>query len=491
MKPFNLSQYMYNVAQAAGAGLMGYNAANTYPAGTVGAALKAAVGSGFVLKTGDTMTGNLNFSGSGLRITGDFSGPAAGRLSLQSSTANGATAVDILPNGTSLVTALQLYNKADPNNSGLLNIIASDTLFNFVADIAGTGGYLPIAFGTSGAERMRILTTGQIGININPVLSNSMLQVSGDISMMFGGSFSYNAYNDGTNWKAAENGYSTTIGFNPTLGTYVIYNTAASNTANATIAFSERFRINANGFVGLNNGTPHDLLDVNGGLLLHHGQFLYCGYDAAGSWYGTVRCGIQFDGANSNLNFYTGNQPVVQVQSTGNLLANRPNANIAVQPSGCGGSSLNSTGDGTNSGYVSFFIGTGARVGYIGFAGSGAGGNINYQSENGGGHNFGQALYAPAYNPSSDLRLKTNIQPANDSGALIDAIDIVQFDWKETGLHQSYGIIAQELYEVYPEAVTPADENLDTWHYDPARLLMLALKEIQSLRARVAALEAA
>lgn len=42
MKPFDLSQYMLTLSQAAGADKVGYNAGNTYAAGTVGAALKTA-----------------------------------------------------------------------------------------------------------------------------------------------------------------------------------------------------------------------------------------------------------------------------------------------------------------------------------------------------------------------------------------------------------------------------------------------------------------
>ncbi len=95
-----------------------------------------------------------------------------------------------------------------------------------------------------------------------------------------------------------------------------------------------------------------------------------------------------------------------------------------------------------------------------------------------------------AYNTSSDVRLKTNIAPAADAGALLDAVQVRQFDWLSDDSHQRYGFIAQELVEVVPEAVhAPADPD-DMMAVDYSKLVPLLVREIQSLRARVAALEA-
>jgi hypothetical protein len=60
-----------------------------------------------------------------------------------------------------------------------------------------------------------------------------------------------------------------------------------------------------------------------------------------------------------------------------------------------------------------------------------------------------------AYNTSSDERLKENITDANDAGDKIDAIKVRQYDWKADGSHQDYGMVAQELMTVAPEAVSP------------------------------------
>lgn len=93
------------------------------------------------------------------------------------------------------------------------------------------------------------------------------------------------------------------------------------------------------------------------------------------------------------------------------------------------------------------------------------------------------------YNVSSDERLKENITDAEDAGSKIDAIRIRQFDWKEGGHHEDYGVIAQELKPVAPEAVTEGYSEEDIWSVDYSKLVPTLIKEIQSLRNRVAELE--
>jgi hypothetical protein len=96
-----------------------------------------------------------------------------------------------------------------------------------------------------------------------------------------------------------------------------------------------------------------------------------------------------------------------------------------------------------------------------------------------------------AYNTSSDQRLKENIADADDAGSKIDAIQVRQYDWKVDGSHQDYGMVAQELMTVAPEAVSGNPESDEMMGVDYSKLVPMMLKEIQSLRARVAQLEGA
>jgi hypothetical protein len=98
---------------------------------------------------------------------------------------------------------------------------------------------------------------------------------------------------------------------------------------------------------------------------------------------------------------------------------------------------------------------------------------------------------ATAYVTSSDRRLKNNIAPADNAGSVIDAIEVVKHDWKVGG-HTRYGMIAQDLHSVAPEAVFAGDDGEElekAWGVDYSKLVPMLVKEIQSLRARVAQLE--
>ena len=96
---------------------------------------------------------------------------------------------------------------------------------------------------------------------------------------------------------------------------------------------------------------------------------------------------------------------------------------------------------------------------------------------------------ATAYNTSSDQRLKENIADADDAGNKIDAIQVRKFDWKVDGSHQDYGMIAQELQAVAPEAVSVPEDSEEMMGVDYSKLVPMLIKEIQSLRNRVAQLE--
>lgn len=106
-----------------------------------------------------------------------------------------------------------------------------------------------------------------------------------------------------------------------------------------------------------------------------------------------------------------------------------------------------------------------------------------------------------AYNTSSDASLKEDVKPYV-SGDIFDRIHVYDFAWKAGG--RGVGLIAQELQEVVPHAVTPGetvtypgtDDEPETklevpWGIDYSKLVPDLIAEVQALRSRVAALEAA
>ena len=96
---------------------------------------------------------------------------------------------------------------------------------------------------------------------------------------------------------------------------------------------------------------------------------------------------------------------------------------------------------------------------------------------------------AVLYNVTSDQRLKENIIDAPEFGSVIDSVKVRSFDWKSDNSHQRAGFIAQELLTVAPEAVHQPSNTDEMMAVDYSKLVPMLVKEIQSLRQRVAQLE--
>lgn len=96
---------------------------------------------------------------------------------------------------------------------------------------------------------------------------------------------------------------------------------------------------------------------------------------------------------------------------------------------------------------------------------------------------------ATAYNTTSDLRRKKSFRNI-EAGSIIDSLRPVQFQWISND-QTDYGLVAQEAYKVFPEAVTVGgdDPDKEPWMVDYLKFIPLLLSEIKSLRSRVASLE--
>jgi len=110
-------------------------------------------------------SGNLTFTGTGNRIIGDFTNATiANRVAFQTSSANTATTVLALPSGSGTTASWDAYNNSDPTNSGYLGLTGLSSEVRIASSIRGTGTYLPMTFYTNGSERVRIDTSGNVGI---------------------------------------------------------------------------------------------------------------------------------------------------------------------------------------------------------------------------------------------------------------------------------------------------------------------------------------
>jgi hypothetical protein len=88
------------------------------------------------------------------------------------------------------------------------------------------------------------------------------------------------------------------------------------------------------------------------------------------------------------------------------------------------------------------------------------------------------------YNATSDMRLKENIHQSKFGLATLKKIDIYDYNYKADQKKElATGVLAQELYKVYPQAVTPggADEKTDPWMVDYSKLMPLLIKSVQEM----------
>ena len=94
-------------------------------------------------------------------------------------------------------------------------------------------------------------------------------------------------------------------------------------------------------------------------------------------------------------------------------------------------------------------------------------------------------LAATTVNSLSDLRLKENVQKIKYGIDVINNLNAVSFDWKDSG-KKSYGVIAQEIEAVLPELVEQAGGN-KTVNY--SGLISFLIKAVQELDSRLNELE--
>ena len=266
------------------------------------------------------------------------------------------------------------------------------------------------------------------------------------------------------------------------VGSYMAFSTRA---ADATL---ERLRIDSAGNVGIGIATPTAKVQVYSdgapaasgnmttGLVVGSGAGSYAlniGSNSTGGYTWINSAFINSSNTASTLVFFNGATERMRLDTSGNLLVGTTSSE------GPGRVCSVSTASGTAC--VSYRNTAGASSTFAFFINSGASAIIGSITNN--------ADTGTLYNITSDVRLKENIVDADDAASLIDALQVRKFDWKDSASHQRYGFIAQELLEVAPEAVYQPEDPEDMMGVDYSKLVPMLVKELQSLRARVAQLE--
>ena len=423
------------------------------------------------------VNGNVAITGTGRRITGDFSNATvANRLMFQTSTANSPTRLGAIPSGTGQIAALNLYNSSDPSNSSFLGSVVNASDCQIIAGSIGTGVNFPLTFYTGGSERVRIDTSGNVGIgtsspsyklhvNATAYASNWMLPDGG---YLFWG-----------NGAASILGNNNTVSF-LTTSTERLRIDASGNVGIGTTSINKKFVVSNAGAAGIeldpfgrSQETASSILSYNRSV----SAYIPLHLDASVQQFyisGTERARIDADGqfiVGSNTSVGTTAPLQARGRSSTTFAAAFDKGDATVYTV-----ALNRSDDG---GVMQF---------YRAWSGGGVGG-ISITSS------------STSYNTSSDYRLKENVQPMQNALAKVSALNPVTYNWKLDG-SDGQGFIAHELQAVIPDAVTGEKDAVDKdgkpiyQGVDPSKIVATLVAAVQELNekleaanARIASLE--
>ena len=323
-----------------------------------------------------------------------------------------------------------------------------------------TAAAIPILFSTNGTERMRIDSAGNVGIGITS-LSNTRLYVN-----------------------SAANDARIIIGFNNTSVNYLDANTNIFRTGGS----SEVMRIDSIGRVGIGTSSPAVPLDISAttGVMritsstgtntaylytTNTGGDFYIGTDSStgGSFTGTAYARFLYGTGAYPMAFYTNSTERMRILSTGEVVVGKTNNDNSTPGIG-----------------LSLQSATAPLLKMVKTVSGGINSLVNWHSGTYvGGIDFNNT--STSFPTSSDIRLKKNIVNAGSATEKIDQIRIVSHGWKHDADEiVEFGIIAQELYAVAPQAVTKGDDGEEiekTWGVDYSKLVPLLLKAHQEQQA--------
>lgn len=392
------------------------------------------------------------------------------------------------------------------NTAGDLTMRVTSTGDSFI--FSDTSKYL--AFGTSATERMRLDTSGNLGLGVTPSAWGSGYRGVdlGSNSALYdftsGTNVQSNLYCNGYVNSSSQEIYKTSAAasaYRQIQGSHRWY-TAPSGTAGNAITFTQAMTLDASGQLGIAVTSPAAKLDVLGDIFARAStlRFKDSGNTTQyGAIYGDATSFHVNAGVN-NLIFYSAGSERARIDSSGNLLVGAASG-IASERLFVSGSNANYIERVYNSNASPY----GIIMSYTGAAPNGTSNEFLRCDDTGAARmtvrsNGGIANYQANNVNLSDRQEKTNFAPAGNYLAKICAIPVQTFnyiDQAEDDAGLTLGVVAQDVQAVAPELVMESNwgteeepkMRLSIYQTDLQYALMKCIQEqqaiIEQLKARL------
>jgi len=341
--------------------------------------------------------------------------------------------------------------------------------------------------GSAASERMRIDSSGNVGIGItSPTRQLHILNSSGDNRGIMVENTVATSYAE-VHIKAAREFRIGTGG-----------SSSDSNSSDRFFIFdataaAHRFTISSTGNVGIGTTTPDCKLDVrkSGTTAAHGDTDLFVGDSGAAS--STAQ--VQIHGGTSGFsNLYFSDAGAYNV---GGFTYNHSSNYLATNVNGAETMRITSNGDlciggtATQTARTASFDVETNNVVFDNCTTSGAGNGAEYQTFR--RHNGTNAVQIGSivmngttgvtYGTSSDYRLKEDLKDFKGL-EMVSKIPVYDFKWKADG-KRGYGVMAHELQEILPQAVTSEKDAEKMQEVDYSKIVPLLVKSIQELKKEI------
>ena len=361
----------------------------------------------------------------------------------------------------------------------------------------------------SGTVHLRLNSSGNLGLGVTPsawASGSRALQIGGTGSAINhtissgngtnGLDIATNAYYN-AGWKYIYSSVFSSARYALDGGTHAWF-IAPSGTAGNAITFTQVMTLDASGNLGVGLTNPASFGKAafqasSGATALYAGtgaQGLFVSADTS-SRYVTYAASGSFGGGHIWQN---GNTEVARLDLSGNLLVGTTS-----KPGGFGIEDVTAfaTGGGYSSGFT--VITNASTVNgalYIARRSAASATYVNFATQGTSTGSITTDGTTTTYNTTSDYRLKTVICPVADAGQRIDALHPIEYKWNADG-SRTRGFLAHQFQEVYAGSVTGTKDAVDSdgkpvyqqMQASTSEVIADLVAEIQSLRARVAALE--